>query len=602
MTKLMKSQMHRRPTYETLVKDTILEPKDKIALPDRDASILRRMQQLTKYDDAEFLDLEKDNENIAKEHAQQMEVRAATGADLGGSIAEERAFRPDGHEAHTFSQSPPDEPGSGGMPRRRINVKGGQGRMPPNTPVLSVSSSSGGPPPPGSNGAKIMAAAAAAPASKPEQFDLTISDDMHDAHDGTQKILAEHGQAKLEKKIAIAEQIANHLGPHSATADQSYVSRLTELGQAGRKPRSRSRGQPMEISNDGQPPPGPPPGPTPIIINGGKAPKTIGVKAKIKGDTPRPRRGRSRNPNDGMAIEPGAPPPHPPAPPAGMNGETFTKGVKKNPFIKSQAVALKPRAKAKSAISKMEEAPEPSKFIPAPPPVAVRAKSAPKTPTPPPPPRRTPTPPAPPKRKASLSVGKLAKQQAAEVPEEIKPPPTPTVKPTRVRSRSKAPEAPRASKATRAQTPDLDELFADEKPRGRSRSRVIGKQPQPTVVPVSAKSTPVPTKTAEPSKSMPASSKKEEVPATAVKTKITKDDKEKEKYPPPSRLTMLNMEKATARMVKENGFNKDDGEQVAAILAEMHGADTKTRRGMSDKLREIYARNYRSVKKALASA
>ena len=60
--KLNKAQMHKRPTYETLVKDTILEPKDRIALPDRAATILRKTQQLTRYDDAEFLDLEKDNE------------------------------------------------------------------------------------------------------------------------------------------------------------------------------------------------------------------------------------------------------------------------------------------------------------------------------------------------------------------------------------------------------------------------------------------------------------------------------------------------------------------------------------------------------------
>ena len=64
--KLNKAQMHQRPTYETLVKDTILEPKDKIALPDRQATILRKTQQLSRYDDAEFLDLEKDNGKIKK--------------------------------------------------------------------------------------------------------------------------------------------------------------------------------------------------------------------------------------------------------------------------------------------------------------------------------------------------------------------------------------------------------------------------------------------------------------------------------------------------------------------------------------------------------
>ena len=67
MAKLLKSQLHRRPTYEVLVQDTVLNPKDKIGLPDREATILRKTQQLTKYDEVGFLDLEKDNENIQKQ-------------------------------------------------------------------------------------------------------------------------------------------------------------------------------------------------------------------------------------------------------------------------------------------------------------------------------------------------------------------------------------------------------------------------------------------------------------------------------------------------------------------------------------------------------
>ena len=67
MTKLLKAELHTRPTYETLVRDTILNPKDKIALPDRQAT---NTQQLCRYDEADFLDLEKDNENIAKAKAQ----------------------------------------------------------------------------------------------------------------------------------------------------------------------------------------------------------------------------------------------------------------------------------------------------------------------------------------------------------------------------------------------------------------------------------------------------------------------------------------------------------------------------------------------------
>ena len=66
MTKLLKAQLHKRATYEVLIKDTVLNPKDKIDLPDRQATILRKTQQLTKYDEVGFLDLEKDDENIEK--------------------------------------------------------------------------------------------------------------------------------------------------------------------------------------------------------------------------------------------------------------------------------------------------------------------------------------------------------------------------------------------------------------------------------------------------------------------------------------------------------------------------------------------------------
>ncbi len=42
MTKLLKAQLRQRPTYESFVKDTILEPKDKIALPDRAATFSQK--------------------------------------------------------------------------------------------------------------------------------------------------------------------------------------------------------------------------------------------------------------------------------------------------------------------------------------------------------------------------------------------------------------------------------------------------------------------------------------------------------------------------------------------------------------------------------
>ena len=179
------------------------------------------------------MDLEKDNENMAKEQAQQAEIRATSGTDQGGSIAEERALRPGKHNSHNCSNQPPGQPPGGGPTRLRINSKGGQGRPPSNAPAQTAASSSGPPPPP-SNGPKVMAASSATQKPKPEQFDLTIDDDRHDAHDGTSKVLAEQEQAVLERKIAVAEIVAHHLGPSSTTADQACMARLTALGRAGR--------------------------------------------------------------------------------------------------------------------------------------------------------------------------------------------------------------------------------------------------------------------------------------------------------------------------------------------------------------------------------
>ena len=237
------------------------------------------------------------------------------------------------------------------MPRFKVVGKGEQGRPPSNAPAQTAASSSGPPPPP-SNGPKIMAASSATQTPKPEHFDLTIDDDMQDAQDGTRKVLAEQEQATLERKIAIAQQIANHLGPQSSTADQSYVARLTELGRAGRRQlRSRSK-IPMEVSKDEQqPPPPPPPGATPIIISGGKAPKAIRIRLKPKTiPQPPPRRGRSQNPNEAMAIEPGPPPPGPPPPPAGMSGPGVLKGVRSK---KVKPVVVR-RARSRARSEKVE--------------------------------------------------------------------------------------------------------------------------------------------------------------------------------------------------------------------------------------------------------
>jgi hypothetical protein len=49
-----KAVMHRVPTYNELIRDTIIAPKDRIAVPDRMATQLRNTPQLTRFDDDRF--------------------------------------------------------------------------------------------------------------------------------------------------------------------------------------------------------------------------------------------------------------------------------------------------------------------------------------------------------------------------------------------------------------------------------------------------------------------------------------------------------------------------------------------------------------------
>ena len=60
---MQKEIYHKKPTYEEMVKETITNPTDKIALPDRTATQLRNTPQLTRYDDERLLDLNSDNQH-----------------------------------------------------------------------------------------------------------------------------------------------------------------------------------------------------------------------------------------------------------------------------------------------------------------------------------------------------------------------------------------------------------------------------------------------------------------------------------------------------------------------------------------------------------
>ena len=63
----IKSQMHRMPTYDEVIYDTVINPTARINLPDRRATQLRNTHQLTRFDEVDqTIDLAEEQEKITK--------------------------------------------------------------------------------------------------------------------------------------------------------------------------------------------------------------------------------------------------------------------------------------------------------------------------------------------------------------------------------------------------------------------------------------------------------------------------------------------------------------------------------------------------------
>ena len=72
---------HKRSTYDELVIETITNPKDMVALPDREATILRNDPRLTRFDDENFVILDEDNKKIATARVKQQALRTAVASN-----------------------------------------------------------------------------------------------------------------------------------------------------------------------------------------------------------------------------------------------------------------------------------------------------------------------------------------------------------------------------------------------------------------------------------------------------------------------------------------------------------------------------------------
>ena len=89
------------------------------------------------------------------------------------------------------------------------------------------------------------------------------------------------------------------------------------------------------------------------------------------------------------------------------------------------------------------------------------------------------------------------------------------------------------------------------------------------------------------------------MPATQVKSKV-KENKEPAKHPPPSRVPVGQIAEVVLKLVKEDGFNRDDAVKVLTIAKETEGSNQENRKEMLGELRAIYSRNYKALKRAAA--
>ena len=104
----IKSEMHRMPTYDEILYDTVLNPTARINLPDRRATQMRSTHQLTRFDEVdETPNLAAEQEKITKAR-----LRNEALAGMGGGPAGTAALGRANLDQERRDQAPPPQPPS----------------------------------------------------------------------------------------------------------------------------------------------------------------------------------------------------------------------------------------------------------------------------------------------------------------------------------------------------------------------------------------------------------------------------------------------------------------------------------------------------------
>ncbi len=342
---MQKETYHKKPTYDEMVKESITNPTDKIALPDREATQLRNTPQLTRFDDESFLDLNTDNQQIMMEQLKQIALRQTVSTHTIHTHTIERAKEEDA----SMPQAPPPGPpppgsnpklfastGTDTHPKLSTDFSSQFGHPP--APKLSGGSSSSGyqpPPPP-------PAAGSAAQTVNP----------INEEHFRQQHQFA---QAIIENRNAVVNlaraQGASNYNTVQHYNPQTYVTQIME----GRKP-APPPADPVTTGGNHHPPPPPGGTGTPILAS------TVGTRK------PEQHRIATRSRSAAKSLPPPKSPK--PDPPPSINPTTTAAQIKKSKETIGEE-AIKVRGRSRSARpTPMSVAPKPK-----PPPAIIKPET-----------------------------------------------------------------------------------------------------------------------------------------------------------------------------------------------------------------------------------
>jgi hypothetical protein len=313
-----------------MVKESITNPTDKIALPDRLATQLRNTPQLTRYDDESLLDLNSDNQHLIMEQLKQITLRQAVSTHTIHTHTVERAMNEDA----SMPQAPPPPPPPPAAASKLYQSAGSQtapkfqttsGAQTSPEPQMRNSGQAGPPPPPPAAGAAAA-----------QTIDPRMDAHLQRQYEYAQAQMAHNESNHKLTREMLQKQMAEHLGPQGTTnvLQQQFITQVMQGKATSSAP---PPADPVTTGGNHHPKPPPPPSGARIIastVGAPRKPETYRIASRSRSVNTKPK------------------PPQPPAPPDAPGVEAMTTETQQKrgrAKIGEEAIKVRRRITSKSA-------------------------------------------------------------------------------------------------------------------------------------------------------------------------------------------------------------------------------------------------------------